>query len=359
MKNEKLVDAIGLIDDHYIEEAHKANRKQFRFSWAFAGKLAAGFACLCLLITIAPKILNKGAGFGNKAAEDTYYYNGGSNSTGNTSYKTSIPSSSYYGDYDADVMVEDAAYMSDESYSGGSTSRNESSSGSSTELQANKKLIVTGDLNMETMDLDKVLDQLGKNVNECGGYFQDSSVSTSGSYRYYTAVIRIPAEKYADFISTVQGSGNVTYYHENTRDITDAYTDLSARLTSLKAEEEKVLEFYKQAESIDDLMRIESRLTDIRYEIDYIENQLKNFDLQVSYSTLTISIKETTTYTETSVSFWERLANSFRYGWTDFISGVEDFVLGVIYYIWTILLLAAIAFGGYKLYKKLRNRRNK
>ncbi|MBR2577995.1 MAG: DUF4349 domain-containing protein, partial [Erysipelotrichaceae bacterium] len=191
------------------------------------------------------------------------------------------------------------------------------------------------------------------------GYFQDSSISTSGSYRYYNAVIRIPAESFAEFLNGVEASGNVTYYHENTKDITDTYSDISARVTSLKAEEAKVLEFYKDAESLDDLLRIESRLTDIRYEIDYLETQLKNFDLQVAYSTLTISIRETTTYTETNDSFWYRLANSFKYGWNDFVSGIEDFVLDVVYYLWNILLFAAIIFGAYKLYRYIRNRRNK
>ena len=340
MKNEKLINAIGMIDDRYIEEAHQPNRKKFRWNWDLAGKIAIGFACLCLLVTIGPKILFNGAK--SDAAGSGYYMNGGGEEYDTNSYAPSTYESSYRAD-------SDASYYEN---SKDNTSVNETAIKS-------KMLIVTGELNMETMDLDKLLEELEKNVSAFGGYFQDSSISTSGSYRYYTAVVRVPAENFTEFLDGVEKAGNVTYYHENTKDITDTYTDLSARVTPLKAEEARVLDFYKEAKDLDDLLMIESRLTEIRYEIDYLETQLKNYDLQVAYSTLTISIRETSTYTETSVSFWDRLASSFRYGWTNFVSGIEDFVLDVVYYFWNILLFAAIIFGAYKLYKYIRSRRNR
>ncbi|MBR2578069.1 MAG: hypothetical protein IKE38_03965, partial [Erysipelotrichaceae bacterium] len=161
MKNEKLVNAIGMIEDKYIEEAHKANGRKFKWNWNLAGKLAIGFACLCLLVTIAPKILFNGAKGG--AAQDSYFANGGD---GSYNYKDYAPSSSYDSNYA--VESEAAAYYSEES-SGASSSRSNASN--NTNLQQNKKLIVTGELNMETMDLDKMLEELNRSVNEFGGYF--------------------------------------------------------------------------------------------------------------------------------------------------------------------------------------------
>ena len=111
------------------------------------------------------------------------------------------------------------------------------------------------------------------------------------------------------------------------------------------------------AKSIEDLMSIESRLSDIRYQIDYIETQLKNYDLLVAYSTLNITITETKAYTETSENFFTRLGNSFVNGWNSFINEVGDFVIDVVYNIWVIIIVVLIIFGAYKAYKHFRNKK--
>ena len=331
MKNEKLVDAIGLIDDEYINEAHSKRKVKKGFNWGLVGKLAAAAVCLCLVVTIVPNMFSSFSGGATSKNESSYYVKDGGVSN------------------DGFEISENA--VANNSYSTGANR--------TVDLKQDKKLIVTGNMNLETMDLDKLLASLGESISKYGAYIQDSSINTGGYRRVYEATIRVPAENYEEFLSSVKGSGNVTYYHENTKDITDAYTDLNAKLTSLKAQEERVLEFYKEAKTIEELMAVEERLSDIRYEIDYIENQIKNYDLQVAYSTLYISVAETKEYTETSVSFWTRLGNSFVNGWNNFTSGVGEFVLDVVYNIWTILVLVLIGFGGYKLYKYIRNKRNK
>lgn len=332
MKNEKIVDAIGLIDDEYIKEAHEKRLIKKSFNWGLVGKLAVAAVCLCLVVTIVPNMFNSFSK--NASGGDSYYIERSNNYSSGGSYE----------------VAEDMAIPSNASYE---------TKSNTVDLKQDKKLIVTGNLNIETMDLDELLAKLNESINKYGAYIQDSSINTSGYRRVYDAAIRIPAENYEDFLTGVKDNGNVTYYHENTKDITDTYTDLNAKLTSLKAQEDRVLEFYKEAKTLDELLAVEERLSEIRYEIDYIENQLKNYDLQVAYSTLYITVYETKEYTETSESFWTRLGNSFSNGWTNFTGNVGDFILDIVYNIWTIIILILVGFGGYKLYKHIRNKRNK
>ena len=196
-------------------------------------------------------------------------------------------------------------------------------------------------------------------IDQYGGYVQKSVSGNRGSNRYYEAAIRIPAEHYSQFLEEIKGSGNATYYSEETKDITDSYTDIQARLSSLKAQEAKVLEFYDKAVDLDDLMSVEERLSEIRYEIEYYEAQIKNYDLQVAYSTLNLTVNETKVYTPVSTSFFSRLARSFSNGFKNFISGVEDFIIDVVYNLWTILLIILIGFVAFKVRKAIINRRNK
>ncbi|MBO7677562.1 MAG: DUF4349 domain-containing protein [Erysipelotrichaceae bacterium] len=224
-------------------------------------------------------------------------------------------------------------------------------------VTANKKLILTARMNVETKDLDELLGKLNETIGKYGAYFQSSTVNTSGNHtRQYDATIRIPSDQYSQFLEELKDSGNVSYYSEETKDITDSYTDLEARLKSLKAQEDKVLEFYDKAQTLEELMLVEERLSDIRYEIEYIEAQIKNYDLLVAYSTLTLHITETSTYTPTSTSFIERLGRAFKNGFQDFISTIEDILINLAYDIYTIVFLVLIVVAAIFIYKKIRNR---
>ncbi len=349
-KSEKLADAVGMIDDRYVEEAHDKTKKKFGFrpSWDLVGKIAAAACALLLVINIFP-VLFHSYSKSESAAGSSYYANEAKDSY--YEYESGI--------YDG-AVAEESYYYDEESYpasaaADGSPQSTEPSPNA--DARANKKLILTSNMNVETMDLDELLDKLLPAIGKYGGYVQRSSTSTRSNSRYYEAVIRIPAENYAKFLEEVKASGNTTYYAEETKDITDSYTDIQARLTSLKAQEAKVLEFYDKAESIDDLMAVESRLSDIRYEIEYYEAQIKNYDLLVAYSTLNLNVTETKVITPVSDNFFARLGRSFANGWNNFTKGIGDFVIDLVYNVWTILFLALLGYVGYRLYKRFRNRK--
>ena len=66
MKNEKLVDAIGMIKDEYIEEAHSPKKKfTISFDLSMLTKLAAAAVCILLAVTILPNYFSKGASGGS------------------------------------------------------------------------------------------------------------------------------------------------------------------------------------------------------------------------------------------------------------------------------------------------------
>ena len=326
MKVDKLIDAIGMIDDDYIEKAHE-KRKVFSFNKATIMKLATAAVCVLLAVTILPEMFARKGGMGS------------SNSTA----------------YVSEYQYATDATAPAESYK---PSDEESQYSASDTLKKDKKLILTGNLNLETQNINDILSKLLSNVDKYGGYVQKSSTYTRGNdTRVYEATIRIPADQYQSFLNDAQGLGNVVSYSQEVEDITDSYTDIEARLNSLKAQEQKVLEFYKSANTIEDLMAVEERLSQIRYEIEYYESTIKNYDLLVAYSTLHITLQETKVYTPTSTSFFTRLANSFKNGFTNFIDNIGDFIIELVYNIWTILLLIAIAYLVYRLYRYFQNRK--
>ena len=205
------------------------------------------------------------------------------------------------------------------------------------------KIIVTSTLEMESSDLDKTLEQIEAAVMKTGGYVQTSKIYNN-DYDYYHnksayIVVRVPADQYEKFMESSKEYGNVLSVSTSADDITTEYYDLSARLESLRQQRERVLEFYKQAKTIEDLIVVEQRLSEIDSEIAAKEITMKNFDLLTTYSTVTFDIREVSKFTDTEDTFFVRLKNAVSKSFTGFLSFLENTLFFVINSFWYVLLL--------------------
>ncbi|MEI3520938.1 MAG: DUF4349 domain-containing protein [Anaerosacchariphilus sp.] len=166
------------------------------------------------------------------------------------------------------------------------------------EIPANtsQKLIKTVTLNMETREFETVLSGIQAKVTETGGYTETSEVNGSSYYgrgnRSAWLTLRIPADKLDTFVTTVSGLGNVTSKSESVEDITLQYVDTESHKKALETEQDRLLTLMEQAESMDDIIKIETRLSEIRYELQTYETTLRTYDNQVSYSTVNIELYE-------------------------------------------------------------------
>lgn len=156
-------------------------------------------------------------------------------------------------------------------------------------------LIRTVNMTAETKDFDNVRNAVEDKVKELGGYIERSGVSgtgTAGSLHNATYVIRIPAEKLDELISTVGSNCTVTNSSESTTDVTLSYVDTKARLDSLRVEQEQLMELLKQAKDLDSIIVLQNRITEIRYQIESAESTLRVLENQVTYATLSLRLRE-------------------------------------------------------------------
>lgn len=169
-------------------------------------------------------------------------------------------------------------------------------SGIETPVNTSQKLIKTVTLNMETKEFDTLLTSIQAKVTETGGYTERSEVSGNSYYgngnRSAWLSLRIPADKLDTFVTTVSGLGNVTNKSESVEDITLQYVDTESHKKALETEQARLLTLMEQAESMDDIIKIETRLSEIRYELQTYETTLRTYDNQVSYSTVNIDLYE-------------------------------------------------------------------
>lgn len=182
-----------------------------------------------------------------------------------------------------------------------------------------RKLIRTIRLNVETDTFDDLIKQLQTTVAEMAGYIEQSDISgssmTNGNYpsrRYASITARIPSTRLDQFVQEVEGKGNVTYKSESTEDVTLQYTDLESRKKTLNTEQERIWELLEKADSIESIIALEERLSEIRYSLESMESQLRVYDNQVDYSTVYINIDEVKIFTPTAPeSIGERISKGF------------------------------------------------
>ena len=162
-----------------------------------------------------------------------------------------------------------------------------------------RKLIRDVNMSVEARDFDGVLSQITDKVRELGGYVESSDVSgiSVNSYggsqqRYADIRARIPADRLDRFVETVESAGNVTSKQEQVTDVTLQYSDVQSRKKSMEIEQERLWALLEKAESLDAVVALEARLSEIRYELESYTSQLRLYDNQVDYSTVSINMRE-------------------------------------------------------------------
>lgn len=231
----------------------------------------------------------------------------------------------------------------------------------------NRKLIKTVYLDAETRDMDTLLSQLDDQVAAMGGYMEERNVrngsSYSGSdYRYANLTVRIPAAQLDAFVSKVEGLSNITSSNQSVEDITLQYVAVQSRVTALETEQTRLLELMEQAATMSDLLEIEARLTDVRYELESVASQMRVYDNQVDYATIHLAISQVRELTPPEPEgFFQRIGSGFVENLKDVGNGLVDLfvwlIVGIPYWVVLALVITAVILIVKKLPK--RPRRNK
>lgn len=189
-----------------------------------------------------------------------------------------------------------------------------------------QKLIRTLYLDAETENMDTLLPKVEEKTAELGGYIEGREVYNGSAYggsryRHASLTIRIPADKLNDFVSHVAEASNITSNRETSENVTLKYVATESRVKALETEQARLLELLAQAESMEDLLKIESRLTEVRTELEQVTSQLRLYDNLVDYGTIHLELEEVVEYTEPKPeTVWARMGTGFM----ESLEGIGD-----------------------------------
>ncbi len=263
----------------------------------------------------------------------------------------------YNASYDGGVYAAEEAYA--EAPAMGLAMSGAAKSGGTEESapEANpEKIIYSSDVRVETTDFEGSIAKVDELLKAVGGWVESSSVNGANFYnqsrgyqstRSASYTLRIPSARFDELMGSLSSLGNIPYTHTYTENVTSQYYDTEAHLKTYQTQEARLLEMMEVAETVEDIVILEDRLTELRYRIESLQSTLKNWDRRVSYSSVSLSIEEVREYTpepEMKISYGQRLWHSLRDGLLGVAEFFEELLVWLVGALPTLVILTLLFF---------------
>jgi len=159
-------------------------------------------------------------------------------------------------------------------------------------LDPSRALILTASVSLRAGDPWAAADRAQGVASSLGGDVMSLSQSGSGEQRSAAMTLRVPADKFNDALRALRALTDVEVLSSNvdSKDVTEQFVDLEARLRAKQAEETRYLALLARAEKIEDILRIDQSLNAVRTQIEQLTGQLNSMKSRTTFSTISLSI---------------------------------------------------------------------
>ncbi len=221
--------------------------------------------------------------------------------------------------------------------------------------QNKRKVIRTGDLYLESEDLQETVAEIKSLVAKSDAYLADESVQDNNYHMRANFVVRIPANSFDSFLKDLEGGkAKITGKNIHLQDVTKEFIDLEVRLANKEKYIQRYLQLLKKSNSVKEILEVQTEIRQLEEEIESTKGQLKYLTNQTAYSTLQITvIQNKDDATSDSDSFWSRLKSSIAKGWRFFV----DTIL-VLFALWPFGLVTLVLIFLFRKYRKRRKKQH-
>ncbi len=212
-------------------------------------------------------------------------------------------------------------------------------------VAADRNLILTANLSFRSTDPWATADKVRAISAGLGGDVLALSQTGSGEQRSAVVTIRVPSSRFDDALAQLKLlDGEVLTSNVNAQDVTDQFVDLQARLGAKKAEEQQYLTLLARANTVDEILKVQSALAATRTQIEQLQGQVNSIKTRTEYSTITMSISPLVTVPGPRVGTWDP-ARTFAQA-TAALSAlfrvIGDAAIWVLVFLWVPLLVVIL-----------------
>jgi hypothetical protein len=225
-------------------------------------------------------------------------------------------------------------------------------------------IVQTASITILAQNYDQASGQIQPLTSARSGYVQDMTAnSQTGTARSVSATLRVPDKQLEGFLTDLRKLGHVEQETRNNQEVTDAYIDLTARLKTARASEQRILQLLgTRTGKLSDVLEAEQELARIRGEIESMDGQRAHMEHEVRYATVQVQLNEE--YREQlnpeSFSTGRRLRNSLVEGLGNLAAGITGTAIFVFAYGPSILFwLGVIGIPAWFIWRRFRGTQKK
>lgn len=234
-------------------------------------------------------------------------------------------------------------------------------------ILSERKIIRNANVSLEVENFDVAYGKINSMISAFG-FVQETNIradkvkidSKTKLIKSGSIVVRVDKGKFDKVMNGLYELGDVVNENRYIDDVTYNYFDTESRLRLLKFEEGRLEEYLHKLTEPDMIFKTESRLTDIRHEIEGLTGTLKKWDDLIKLSTITINMFERNTAAgalPAEMGYGQRLLNNFL----DSISGVVKFcgelLILVVQALPALALIVVFVFLGIRIFRKVKDKK--
>ena len=158
-------------------------------------------------------------------------------------------------------------------------------------VSGDRNLILTAKIDMRSKDPWATSDRAQAIATGLGGDVLNLSQSGTADTRSASLTIRVPSARFGDALQQLKSlDGEVQTSGVSAQDVTDQFVDLQARLTAKQAEEQRYLAILNRANTIDEILKVDASLANVRTQIEQLTAQINSIKQRTDFSTISMSI---------------------------------------------------------------------
>lgn len=190
------------------------------------------------------------------------------------------------------------------------------------------KIIYRQSLTMETENLQETIAKMEQDLDRYGGHIHRYQViSEKEAPPRGDFTLRVPSDSLKEFVDSLRNYGVFTQEVLESDDVSETYYDLEANLRNQTIQERRLLDLLEEAESLSDVLTLESELSRIRREIERLRGHINRLDDQVQYSTVYLSLQQVENGEIEGESFFDQFFKNLRASFRRFQGALESALL--------------------------------
>jgi len=173
-------------------------------------------------------------------------------------------------------------------------------------------------IHMETERFDRTIHEIERIVEIYGGFIESSSRQLwhqrDGERWHADYTLRVPVDYFDHANRDIMALASVINFSTSSEDVTMQFQDIESRLNIRREEERRILVMLENTTALDELIRLEGRLSNVRLAMERYRRRMSEIDHLASFSTIHLSLMEVESEGETIIaedSFFTRMGAAF------------------------------------------------